>query len=1312
MADIIQFGKFVTASEREVASRLKDLPESWTVICNKEVVTPAGDTYEVDFVVIGSHVIFVIDEKSWSGDIYGNENVWMLPGGEPRRSPLQKIGHVGRQLAGMLRGRVPYLHEYAQKAHFVVDMVLLSAANCQVRVADPRIGTHVVRLENALEELPRIDRENSILDLNASGQAIRTYLTDLKNRPQFPQKINAFKVLEVLPGGRGHRDFLVQHASGGQRILKLYELDPVEQPREFIVREYNAVHQAAAIDGVSPDVDPYFFWNEDRYLAIPFRLPEGAALRMAAHSTLLQNPEYALELTDVSYKQLSILHKRGVVHRRLDPDSIFVNRAASSPSVQFFNFMFAHMDNRESIATELDELEKKNVYLSPECRISFALAERESDIYGLALSLCSHLSGLDPSEEEAETTVEEWVETSLRSRLGVWPNEIAERFVSLLSECASPEPRSRPKSEEIQSELQKLRAIWRDMQSPAIASPQTFGGGQYRLIRVLGEGATAVTYLVEDTSYGGEFVLKRIKNIAAVQRYAKAEFNALKGLSHPHLPRIYDVRQPQDDFHLKLEYIPGSELTYCMDQFRHRPDRIIHLAAALLDALGYLEDHGISHRDIAPKNIIVPDEDQGRICLIDFGLAKLREDMRQSAVGTPLYRDPQVESKGWTNASDVYSVADELYESLTGQLPFLYEGGIPKKSVPRPLPFDEEVTCGSTLLACLRRAAGLNGERYPSAAAFLSALKDAAITPEPPEVVQGTGICLEWVSQLRGLYRNSATGNADNRGLDSVFARDTYVHTQLDRSLLPDVMGGKRQLVFLTGNPGDGKTAFLEKVRDELKRVGAISVTEDRYGWTMDLAGRQYVAIYDASESREERSSEEILAAAFAPFRGSNEPELTQLPVLLVAINDGRLHEFFQVHRAEFEWLAGKIDRHIFGSGTPDECIAVVDLKRRALVQLPNKPASLFAQMLNSLIQKSHWVDCKKCDARSDCPIKYNADSLRDPGIAEQLEKIFLIQHWRRMRRATIRDVRSALSYFITGNLACENIHAIRKSGKRSNEWPLRSYFHAAFNANHENDEMLQDLAAMDPAQRVNPRLDRFLHFHRNAEKWRSVLQYLRPVPERIAFEEAVSPEVFGTLWHGAVKRRLFFEGDDSELQNDKWELPPRVQLLPYLYLNDFVSALTGECSPAKVLERLLAGISRSEGITRHAASGKLSVALARNLEQELSVIKQFDAVDFRCRVISHESRYVENIPDALELFHVSGTPRIEVTLDLFELLSRLSDGYTPETQEFEPFLIELREFTSRLLRTGVREVLLLEGRSRRHRVLVENHAIELKEGL
>lgn len=1309
MAEIIQFGKFITASEREVASRLKELPANWTVICNKEVVTPAGDTYEVDFVIIADHVIFAIDDKSWSGDIYGNENVWVLPGGEPRRSPLQKIGHVGRQLAGVLRGRVPYLHEKAHKVHFVFDMILLSAPSCTLRVADPRLGTHVIRLHEALEELPRIDAQNPALDLKANKQPIRTYLTDLKNRPQIPQKINSYEVLEALAGGRGYRDFLVQHASGGRRLLKLYELNPLEQPRAVVLREYQAVHHAAT-NGLCPDVDPYFFWNEDRFIAIPFRLPSGSAFRTQADSTLMRNPDYSLELGIASFKQLSLLHKDGMIHRRLDPESIYQDNSAGVIKVEFFNFMFAHIDNQQSIAADLDQLEKQNLYLSPECRIGFALGNAASDVYGLALSLCNHFCGLDPTEEEAESSTDAWVESSLRSCLSAWPGEITDGFVSLLTECAAEEPRLRPTCAEVSNGLQKLKETWSALRSPATNQPQTFGGGQYRLVRILGEGATAVTYLVEDTLYGGEFVLKRIRNLAAVQRYAKAEFNTLRDLSYPNLPRIYDVRQPEDDFHLKLQYIPGSELTYCMDQFRYQPNRMMHLAESLLGALGYLEDHGISHRDIAPKNIIVPDEVPGRICLIDFGLAKFREDMRQSAVGTPLYRDPQIEIKGWSNASDLYSVAVVLYEALTGHLPFVYEDGVLKKTVPRQLSPNEEIRCGPAVIACLRSAVGFAGERYTSATALLSALKEAANTPEPPISTDGTAVNLEWVRQLRGLYRNSATGNADNRGLDSDFARETYVPTLLDRRLLPDIVGGSRRIVLLTGNPGDGKTAFLEKVRDELIQNGAEIVNESRYGWTMHADASRYEAIYDASESRDERSSEDILFEAFAPFRGDNQPSPAGLPILLVAINDGRLHEFFRKHRADFGWLASQIDRHIFRSGTTDDAIAVVDLKGRALVQLPDKPSSLFAQMLKSLVEEEHWEECKQCTARFECPIKFNADSFRDRGIAEQAEKIFLIQHWRRTRRATIRDVRSALSFFITANLSCEDVHANRESGKRNHEWPVRSYFHALFDQLHENDEMLSDLAAMDPAQRPNPRLDRFLHFHRNAEKWRAVFDYLRPVPGRIDFQDAISPDVFGSSWHGAVKRRLYFEADDDKLQNDKWELPPRSQLLPYLYLSDFIEALTGRLSMEIALERLLAGISRSEGITRQAASGKLSVALARNSDQELSVIKQFERSDFGCRVISHDGQYVESIPDALELFHISGDPRIEITLDLFELLSRLADGYTPETQEFDPFLIELREFKSRLLRTGVREVLLLEGRSRRHRVVMTNHAIELKE--
>jgi len=1310
MAEMIQMSEFITASERQAAKKLQDLPDNWIVICNKELVSPSGVTYEIDFVILADHLVFVIDEKSWSGEIYGNENIWVLPNRESRRSPLQKIGHVARQLAGWLRGRVPYLFERAQSVHFVHDMILLSS-EAQLRIADPRVGSHVVRLTDALEELPRLDHENQRFDLTPARSAILTALTDLKNRPKFPQTINAYKVKEVLPSGRGCRVFLVQHRDGSERLLKLYELSPVEQPRELVIREYNAV-RTAAVKGISPDADPYFFWNDDRYLAIPFRLPAGLALRTPADAGLLRDPQYALSLADEGFRKLVLLSQLGLVHRRIDPDSVYVQGGPEKLQVQFFQFLYAHIDERQTIAGELDEMEKDNAYLSPECRIGFGLGGPESDNYGLALSLCSHFTGFEPSLDEAAKGTEEWLETALRTRLAPWPLDISDPFIALLRACVESEPRDRPTGAQMLDRIKKITETWQGLRIASGNAEKTFSNGQYRLIRILGEGATAVTYLVEDVLYGGHFVLKRIKNQAAVQRYAKSEFNALKDLAHPNLPRVYDVRPPQDEFHLKLEYIPGTELTHVMADYRFRPDRLLRLAEALLSALTYLEEQGVAHRDISPKNIIIPDNDDGRTCLIDFGLAKFREDMRQSAVGTPLYRDPEVERNGWTNTSDLYSVAVVLYEVLTGRLPFVFENGIARRTVPQALPLDEEQKIGPALLRCLRRATAPVSERYPNASAFLQALQEAAAAPVVTSLPDTKEIILDWVTSLRGLYRNSASGNADNRGLDTEFARATYVPTMLDARLLPDVVAGRKRLVFLTGNPGDGKTAFLEKVRDQLKQTEVSVVSEDRYGWVLESSGTRFEAIFDASESRGQRSSEDILSEAFAPFSGSTAPNLPELPILLIAINDGRLHEFFREHRNNYEWLAAQIDTMAFGGDGADPRIALVDLKRRALVQVPGRSASLFSLMLAELTAQHRWQACGECSARNDCPIKFNADSLSDPQIVSRLERLFLVQHWRRNRRATIRDVRSALAYFITGNLSCRDVHITLKADTRGREWPLRAYFHLAFNALRESDEMLQDLEAVDPAQRANPRLDRFLHFHRNSEKWHKVLEYMQPIGGRGCFDEGVSPEVFDASWHGAIKRRLYFEGNDAKLENDRWELPASAQLLPYLFLDDFLRALTGDLAASQVLERVLAGISRSEGITRQAAGGKLSLALARNKEQELTVIKQFNSQEFRSRAVAVTNGYVESVPDALELFHVSGDPALEITLDMFELLSRLAEGYTPETQEFEPFLVELREFKSRLLRRGVKEVLLLEGRSRLHRVVMENNIIELREAL
>jgi serine/threonine protein kinase len=903
MAELITMGSFVTASERQSAQVLRGLPEKWLVICNKEIVSPSATTYEVDFIVVADHTVFVVDEKSWRGAIYGNENIWILSGSEPRPNPLQKINHVARQLAGMLRGRIPFLHNLPSSTHFVHPVVLMSDPGVELRILDPRVGNQVVRLADALDELPRLDKELDQVKLEPARDKLRLELSDLKNRPQFPQSINSYTVKEVLPGGPRYRAFIAEHRGGAKRLLKLYEIDRDLQPRNFLEREYYAVLNASR-EHVSPSVDPFFFWGDEQYMAIPFHLPEGQALRNPASAERLRTPQHALGLVVAAYEALKRLHSCGIVHRWITPDRVFVRAPSSSHKVEFFDFAFCHIDQQQSIAAELDALQLEDSFLAPECKVSFSFAAKASDVYGLALSLCVHLTDQEPSGEELSASSRpKWVDASIRGAAPHWPAVFLKSFIVLLQSCVQEDERQRPTPEEVIETDRPLLKRWEaSVEQPRPDNPQTLGQGQYRVIRQLGSGATALTFLVEDTFIGGMYVLKRIRNQALAQRLAGAEFRALKDLHHTNLPRVYDVRPADQDFQLKLEYIPGCTLDTAWDQYREQIGPWLLLARSLLRALAYLEEHGILHRDLSARNIIVPDEDQGRICLIDFGLARLREEQSQSAVGTPLYRAPEAARGVWNASSDVYSAGVILFKAITGTLPFPLINDEPSKEIEAPLPVDLEARLGRRLIQVLRRAVGPADIRYGSAQAFLDEIEAAMATPEADVVSEGTEVRLEWVRQVRGLYRNSATGNRDNRGLESPFVREIYVPTLLDSALLPEVLLGRKRLVFLTGNPGDGKTAFLGKVRDRLESLGGTPHHESRYGWDWTLNGIRFKSVYDASESQEDgrKHADQVLREALEPFQGQSQPDLSTCPVVLIAINDGRLHEFCELQRDRF----------------------------------------------------------------------------------------------------------------------------------------------------------------------------------------------------------------------------------------------------------------------------------------------------------------------------------------------------------------------------------------------------------------------------
>lgn len=133
MAILKKAGDFIGPGEQTTAAYLeKQLPSSWVIIANKELVRPDGSVRELDFIVIGEHCLFAVEEKSWSGPIHGDENGWVLRSGASYRNPIDVVEMNARRLAGIVQDRVPFL-KHQVSGHFVYSRVLLSASN-----ADPK----------------------------------------------------------------------------------------------------------------------------------------------------------------------------------------------------------------------------------------------------------------------------------------------------------------------------------------------------------------------------------------------------------------------------------------------------------------------------------------------------------------------------------------------------------------------------------------------------------------------------------------------------------------------------------------------------------------------------------------------------------------------------------------------------------------------------------------------------------------------------------------------------------------------------------------------------------------------------------------------------------------------------------------------------------------------------------------------------------------------------------------------------------------------------------------------------------------------
>jgi len=156
----------------------------------------------------------------------------------------------------------------------------------------------------------------------------------------------------------------------------------------------------------------------------------------------------------------------------------------------------------------------------------------------------------------------------------------------------------------------------------------------------------------------------------------KREGVILGRLAHANIAELIDAGvSPLGQPYLVLEHVEGDHIDSYCDQHRLGIEARIRLFLDVLEAIAHAHANLIVHRDLKPPNILVRHD--GRVKLLDFGIAKLLEDGDQPGIAlqtveggramTPEYAAPeQLTGAPATMASDIYALGVLLYALLTG----------------------------------------------------------------------------------------------------------------------------------------------------------------------------------------------------------------------------------------------------------------------------------------------------------------------------------------------------------------------------------------------------------------------------------------------------------------------------------------------------------------------------------------------------------------------------------------------------------------------------------------------------------------------
>jgi serine/threonine protein kinase len=961
MAKVIAIGQPRNDAERQAIAYLRDrLPPTCTILHNFELPHDK-DVLEIDLAVLTPYCVYIVDVKGVYGhiDIYGNK--WYPQGREPYNSPLSKARMNARILKGFITDAHPARTELQRI--YVRAAVLLTTPGVTVDTHGSADEQDIITLNKCIPYFQ--NRANVPPHMSSDIQGLLHFIEEAIRGKARPRSVTLtfrdWQVEEKLGGNARYTEYRARHiftSNRGTARLRIYRADPYQdeaarqREQRIISNAFRAVVDVPGHPNIL-NVRDFFDSEDGSYFVLVTEDAHGEALRQH-----IKKPSLALTfdqklrvIRDV-LKALDHAHTYEVIHRNLTPDAIIVS-ANGHARLASFEYARAGASNTSSIAKDIvDDIDE--TYQAPECYREPAQASVASDLFSAGLVFYELLTGetafSSPSQVFDQSAIfpvkPSELKPDLPPGLDEWLQKLCafepqNRFPSaaaalkVLAQAITTQPGNQVVDKVISSSSQP--------QDKKNLPKEYVLGDRFVVQERLGQGGFATAYKVFDTLGEVMRVLKLVltDRISVYQRLRQEYKTLLSIPEHPYVVKvIWADRLADGTPYIVFEYIDGLNVENLVRDRALTFEDSIKIAMQVAEGLAHLHAHGVYHQDIKPSNLLWTD--QG-IHIIDFNVAASDQNNTNMPGGTGRYIPPDIDvlsdlSTAQKIQRDIYALGVTLYECVTGHYPFDEPS---KRTAPHPPnTFEgcEEISPVFTSLL-LKAVAPTSIERFSSAIEFLSALKSlpALRKPaDPPAILNRTLVPVTskpnynpFVSYLLTLYSQSQRTNAGTRGLDEI-GEQIYVPTLLDKKLRPAILQGDFQLVVISGNAGDGKTAFIQQLAKDAERKG-IEVHYHANGFAFTFQGRTFPSNYDGSQDEGEKTNNNVLLEFLDPFRGNNEKAWTASETRLIAINEGRLVDFLAEQQQHFPRLAEIVRNGLDGVSTVSK-VAVINLNLRSVV--------------------------------------------------------------------------------------------------------------------------------------------------------------------------------------------------------------------------------------------------------------------------------------------------------------------------------------------------------------------------------------------